>query len=218
MGGGWRLRPDASESSRRRGRCSPLVDTPGTTMSEIAGRADVSIKTVEAVFGTKAAILRVAVDVAIAGDDEPVALLDRPTMQQGEETDLGRLLGLYAGLVTDISGRLAPLVSVVEQAAQTHPEIARALEHDGPQPPHRRSSRCGFVEGEGPLWPDVEGDRAADILFLFNDPLGLPVARHRPGLDARAIPQLARRHLSRPTRERSSAEATSRPVDASPRT
>ena len=60
-------------------------------------------------FGTKAALLKVVVDVAIAGDDEPVALLGRPTMQQlRDETDPGRFLGLYAGLVTDISGRLRP--------------------------------------------------------------------------------------------------------------
>ena len=141
-------------------------------MSEIASRADVSIKTVEAVFGTKAALLKVVVDVAIAGDDEPVALLDRPTMQQlRDETDLGRFLGLYAGLVTDISGRLAPLVSVVEQAAQTDPEIAELWSTMGGNRLYGARHVAGLLEAKATIWPDMEGDRAADILFLFNDPL-----------------------------------------------
>ncbi len=141
-------------------------------MNEIARRADVSIKTVEAVFGTKAALLRVVVDVAIAGDDEPVALLDRPVMQQlGDETDLGRFFGLYAGLVTDISGRLAPLVSVVEQAAQTDPEIAGLWRTMCDNRLFGARHVAGLLNAKAAIWPDVAGDRAADVLFLFNDPL-----------------------------------------------
>ena len=36
-----------------------------------------SVATVELLFGTKVALLKAAIDVAIAGDDEPVAVLDR---------------------------------------------------------------------------------------------------------------------------------------------
>ena len=140
-------------------------------MSEIASRADVSIKTVEAVFGTKAALLRVVVDVAIAGDDEPVALIDRPTMQQlRDETDLGRFFDLYAGLVADISGRLAPLVSVVEQAAQTHPEIAELWRTMGDNRLVGARHVAGWLKAKAAIWSDVDDDRAVDILFLFNDP------------------------------------------------
>ena len=48
------------------------------TMRAIAGGAGVSVPTVESTFGTKARVLKAAIDVAIAGDDEPVAALDRP--------------------------------------------------------------------------------------------------------------------------------------------
>lgn len=141
-------------------------------MSEIAGRADVSIKTVEAVFGTKGALLKVVVDVAIAGDDEPVAVLDRPVMQQlHDETDLVRFFGLYAGLVTDISGRLAPLVSVVEQAAQTDPEIAELWTTICDNRLFGARHVAGLLRAKAAVWPDLDGDRAADVLFLFNDPL-----------------------------------------------
>lgn len=140
-------------------------------MSEIATRADVSIKTVEAVFGTKGALLKVVVDVAIAGDDEPVAVLDRPILQQlRDETDLVRFFGLYAGLVSDISARLAPLASVVEQAAQTDPEIAELWSTMGDNRLFGARHVAGLVAAKAAIWPDVDGDRAADILYLFNDP------------------------------------------------
>ncbi len=40
----------------------------GATMRGIAGQAGVSVKTVEAIYGTKAGLLKTAIDYAIAGD------------------------------------------------------------------------------------------------------------------------------------------------------
>ena len=49
----------------------------GATIPAIATGAAVSVPTVESLFGTKARVLKAAIDVAIAGDDEPVPVLDR---------------------------------------------------------------------------------------------------------------------------------------------
>ena len=46
-------------------------------MRAIAAAAGVAVPTVELGFGTKARLLKAAIDVAIAGDDEPVPVLDR---------------------------------------------------------------------------------------------------------------------------------------------
>lgn len=46
-------------------------------MRAVAADAGVALPTVELVFGTKAKLLKAVVDVAIAGDDEPVPMLDR---------------------------------------------------------------------------------------------------------------------------------------------
>src|SRR5882672_6966469 len=48
------------------------------TIREIAAAAAVSVATVESLLGTKARLLKAAIDVAIAGDDEPVPVLARP--------------------------------------------------------------------------------------------------------------------------------------------
>ena len=49
----------------------------GATIRAIAAEAGVSVPTVELLFGTKTRLLKAAIDVAIAGDDEAVPVLDR---------------------------------------------------------------------------------------------------------------------------------------------
>src|SRR5207245_1754637 len=48
-----------------------------TTIRSIADAPRVSVATIESGFGTKANLLKTAIDVAIAGDHNPVAVLDR---------------------------------------------------------------------------------------------------------------------------------------------
>ena len=48
-----------------------------TSVRDIAREAGVAVETVYSVVGSKRELLKVAMDVAIVGDDEPVALDDR---------------------------------------------------------------------------------------------------------------------------------------------
>lgn len=52
-----------------------------TTIDAIAGASGVSRKTVFSAVGGKVALLKTALDWAVAGDDRPVALSDRPAFQ-----------------------------------------------------------------------------------------------------------------------------------------
>lgn len=56
--------------------------------ADIAQAAQVSLETVFANFGSKAALLKHALDVAVVGDDEPAPLLDRPQFRELAEGDL----------------------------------------------------------------------------------------------------------------------------------
>jgi AcrR family transcriptional regulator len=49
----------------------------GTTLAAIAAEADVAVETIYTGFASKKALLQAAMDVAIAGDTEPVPLLER---------------------------------------------------------------------------------------------------------------------------------------------
>jgi AcrR family transcriptional regulator len=64
-----------------------------TTIRAIAAEAGVSIPTVELICGTKAQLLHVVLDVAIAGDDEPIPVLSRAWAQDTQSTDDVRRAG-----------------------------------------------------------------------------------------------------------------------------
>src|SRR6187200_1000535 len=53
-----------------------------STIEAIAAAAAVSPKTVYAVFGNKRRLLSAVLDRAIAGDELPVAILDRPWVEE----------------------------------------------------------------------------------------------------------------------------------------
>jgi len=58
--------------------------------------------------GGKPRLLKSALDVAIVGDDEPIALPERPrSVAIRAEPDPRRYVTLYAELVTEMGGRLA---------------------------------------------------------------------------------------------------------------
>jgi len=117
--------------------CSPLhrlglgsaVDQPGdlkalgyagTTISAIAATAGVSVPTVELAFGTKAALLKAAIDVAIAGDDDPVPVLERPWATQVQQaTTAEEFLAKVADVLVEAAGRADALVLVAFEAARS---------------------------------------------------------------------------------------------------
>jgi AcrR family transcriptional regulator len=49
-----------------------------TTLPTVAAEAGTSVDTIYATFGTKTALTMAAIDVAIVGDDEEDAMVDRP--------------------------------------------------------------------------------------------------------------------------------------------
>jgi AcrR family transcriptional regulator len=51
------------------------------TMRDVAAHASVSVETVYKTFGTKAALIKDVYDGTLAGDDEPIPMIDRPEIQ-----------------------------------------------------------------------------------------------------------------------------------------
>src|SRR5437660_827440 len=93
-----------------------------TSIEEIAAAAGVSRATVFTSVGGKAKLLKTALDVAIVGDDEPVALPDRPRSKAiRAEPDPRKYLALYAELVTEMDGRMAAIHEAARGAAGLDP-------------------------------------------------------------------------------------------------
>lgn len=141
----------------------------GATMSAIAERADVSVKTVEAGFGTKANLLKELIDVRIAGDDEPVAVADRPEVADMEaETDPARLVEMYGRFVTAIGRRTSVGARVLADAARSTPELA---ELQAATVRNRMFGAQSFVAALGRIAPlRIDAGTAAATVWTLTDP------------------------------------------------
>lgn len=99
----------------------------GTTLAAVAAEADVAPRTVYVRFGTKSALFRRTVDVAVVGDTAPVDVAHRDWTQRSlTAPTLEERMQAAAGAARDIMSRLGPLLPVAEQAAAVEPEIAGA--------------------------------------------------------------------------------------------
>ena len=96
-----------------------------TTIADIARGADVSVETIYAAFGNKAALLRKVWFVRIRGDEQDVRLLDRPEIQEMlAEPDLIVRLRRHAVVLTPVFARFVPLLRALEAAAASEPSAA----------------------------------------------------------------------------------------------
>ena len=142
-----------------------------TTIRQIADQADVAWQTVYAVFGGKPAILSAVFDVAVAGDDEPVPVPERPFVQAIRDAGVPREKArIFARHLRDTGTRIAPVLAVIESAATTDPEIA-GLWHELQDQLLRGMTMAanGFCQ-QGALRPGLRVARAADILWFFAGP------------------------------------------------
>src|SRR2546423_466586 len=90
----------------------------GTTIRAIGADAKVSPKTIEALFATKAGLLRAVVDFAIRGDVQPIPMPRRDSVEKMEAVpDAAAMLRLHAGHLRRINERSARIAWVVEQGA-----------------------------------------------------------------------------------------------------
>ena len=96
-----------------------------TTVGKIAGDAGVSVETIYKAFGNKAGLLKAVFDVAVAGDDEPVAMADRGFVARIQaEPDARRKLELYVAHLCDSMPRAAPVQLLAREAGAVDSEAA----------------------------------------------------------------------------------------------
>jgi AcrR family transcriptional regulator len=142
----------------------------GTSVDAIAAAAGVSRKTVFTSVGGKLETLKLALDWAIAGDDDPIPVLERPHVQAAQrEPDARRILRDFAANIVEVMGRTAALLRVLEAAAGIDAEL-RALNDDlRTQRQHGMSVLAALLDQRAALRPDLTVEEAADVLWLLND-------------------------------------------------
>jgi AcrR family transcriptional regulator len=139
-----------------------------TTVADIARAAGVSVETIYAVFGTKAALLHKAWDITIGGDDQDIVFHERPeVMAIRSEPDLARRLALHAAFSTQTAQRIAPFQLMVQSAAGADPAAASMLEEMGRQRLAGMSVMAAELAATGQL--AVSEDECRDVLWSMTD-------------------------------------------------
>ena len=145
----------------------------GTTVDAIAERAGVSRKTVFTSVGGKVAVLKDAFDWALAGDDAPVPLGDRPAVRDFlTETDPATAVEKWARVMSEIAGRLAYIHPALVAAADVDPEAAELNETSERNRLHGARTFVRHLRDNGGLREDVSVKRGAAVAALLMDPLG----------------------------------------------
>jgi AcrR family transcriptional regulator len=143
----------------------------GATIRAVAAEAKVSVPTVEALFGTKARLLKAAIDVAIAGDDEPVAVLDRAWAADARQAGTAaEFLSLVAGVLAAAQARSAGLVLAVFEGSVKDRELEQVAEQMVAQ---RAVTASWIVDGVSRVASLREGcsqQEAVDTVWLLMDP------------------------------------------------
>jgi AcrR family transcriptional regulator len=99
-----------------------------TTMAEIAAEAGVALQSVYSAGRSKADLLHLVTDIAVAGDDQEVMLLDRPTFSEvARESSPERQVEMIASLIVATMERLAPVWVAYREAAAVDPTASANL-------------------------------------------------------------------------------------------
>jgi AcrR family transcriptional regulator len=143
----------------------------GATMRDIAAEADVAVPTVEAAFGTKARLLKTAIDAAIAGDEVPVPMLERAWAARARAaSDAAAVAAEFAGTLTASAQRAAGLVQAALDAARLDPDIADVAAQLARQREIMAAWLVDELTARSSLRHGISRDEAIDTVWLLMDP------------------------------------------------
>ncbi len=140
-----------------------------TTMAAIAAEAGVAVQTLYLRHGSKAAVLSAALDVAIAGDVDPVPLDARRgdfVVRALEEPDAQRALAIWVHGARRISDRTHRLYEVI-RSASADPEVAEVLDKNRSDRATGHRTLADALAAKQGYDPTVPVTRAADLLYAL---------------------------------------------------
>lgn len=167
---------DKARQTRRRitGAAHDLFTEHGygaTTLQDVADRAGVAVQTIYFTFGNKRSLLKEVVDTSIAGDDQPVATMDRAWFRDAlAAADAHALLRQLVQGTRQIIARVAPMMDVLRAAAATDPEVARLWPQDADPRYTVHLAAARALAGKPGARPGVSAEHAADLLYGLLSP------------------------------------------------
>jgi AcrR family transcriptional regulator len=140
-------------------------------MEAIADAAGSSVESVYLMFKSKASLLARVVDVALAGDEAPVALADRPMFQEvRDERDQRRQVALLARNARIVLERSGALQWSLITATGHEPEVADLVERYQRRRLETQTEFVRWIAANGPLAPGVSVAHGGQILWTLVSP------------------------------------------------
>jgi AcrR family transcriptional regulator len=142
-----------------------------TTMEAISDRSDTPQATVYRLFSSKLGILKALLDVSVAGDDEAVAMPDRPQVRAllSDEDPKNQLAG-FAALVRGVMARVGPVHRILADAARSDQGAASLLAEIARQRHEGQRGIARSLARSGALRPGLRERDAADIIHALASP------------------------------------------------
>lgn len=142
-----------------------------TSLRQVAAAAGVAERTLYAAFASKFDLFHHALDVATVGDELPIPVRDRPEMVEPlTEPDASVALAAGTDYGVDLLERAGDLIWAGVEAAGADARL-RALSDAGRH--ETRAVMLRFTKSlaeRGALRPDLDAERAADVLFALSSP------------------------------------------------
>ena len=142
-----------------------------TTIEAISDRSDTPQATVYRLFSSKLGILKAVLDVSIGGDDDAVAMAERPQVRAllSDQDPKNQLAG-FAALLREVMARVGPVHRILADAARADDDAASLLaeiarqRHEGQRRIARSLARLGTLR------PGLRERDAADVIYALASP------------------------------------------------
>jgi AcrR family transcriptional regulator len=142
-----------------------------TTIEAISSVSDVPQATVYRLFASKIGILKALLDVSIGGDDEPVAVAERPHVRAAlEATRPEETVAQLAALSVAINSRTAPIYRALLSASSADTEAAGLFDELTRQRQDGQGRVANALARAKALRSGLRAQDAADVIHALASP------------------------------------------------
>ena len=142
-----------------------------TTIEAISDLSDTPQATVYRLFSSKLGILKAVLDISVVGDNEAVAMADRPRVRAllSDRDPTNQLTG-FAALLREVMARVAPVHRILADAARSDEDAALLLAEIARQRQEGQHRIARSLARSGVLRPRLRERDAADIIHALASP------------------------------------------------
>jgi AcrR family transcriptional regulator len=139
-----------------------------TTLADVANRAGVSVKGLYNMFGSKAELAKAVFDLVIAGDDEPIAVAQRPEHQaMRDEAEIRRKIAMFVEGMVRRQQRSARVQILIRDGRHVDDSLAHVWEQLSEEAFTGATTVGRLFLETGQLRPGIELDEVADVLWNY---------------------------------------------------